>query len=693
MTKKILIILSLLIALTFQAQALTRFEKAAKNFFPSIAKLTGGKQYWLKTAMKQETTKDHTKYYVNYSHFSPKGEVLLNIKRKKKYEVNAEIYIFKTILKAHDFFAEQAAKGNQENIKRVRFGDIGAFYFYPKSKYINDADFHLIFISKTFVVKVNADDGFALMDVAYGINRRLSKFVADNYKLYLKSKLTIMTEANGFKGQAKELLFTGESPSVVKINGIVLDKESRPIKNAEIRISETGKSTKTDNMGKYEFVLKLEGENPYEFKNNFFLTPLKKEKKLFTDGYYTVETTYEKTGKKQVQTWMLNIYGNAVRGEASIKIGDKIKTFPLTGSIHGKKLDVKLDCSNNNSVYGCNQTYKGNVGDKFATGGWRGTGGGGHWKLDKNSFTSKLKQIILDQANTKINPAVFFKGEVKFLNDWEGLFISSGMGNTRFLQVRIKPDKLNINKKLVKRAVLELTRLPGGHEGNIKIYKYNLEKDPKTLKIIPGQLSFTGELESSDEPQVVGIDITDYLLGDDKPLGIAVGPLDLTSKTSKHRFAGIKSSFRSLKPRLILTMYTAKENIKKKLPPIRISYGKRMKDYVGVLPKVTGDSQNDIELKTIFALQGKTLEEIHFENLGPAKRKWNTVPFDIYPVVGVVKEGNVINLKDGTIKYPLEKSEEELYLYLHKGSLENAEIDLRYRMKISGTWYEGSIKK
>ncbi len=69
--------------------------------------------------------------------------------------------------------------------QQVRFGERGLFFIYPKSGYINDADFYLVYINKTFVVWMHANDGFALMDIANPVNEALDQYILNNTSMYL----------------------------------------------------------------------------------------------------------------------------------------------------------------------------------------------------------------------------------------------------------------------------------------------------------------------------------------------------------------------------------------------------------------------------------------------------------------------------------------------------------------------------
>lgn len=682
-----LIIICNLTAVSFSAD----LESAVPLFFPKVKHLSGGIQNWLDTGIAKENGENYSAFHTSYSYMAEKGEILLKIKRKKMFSVNASVYVFKDFLSAYKFYEKEAEKAPKDRLRNVRFGDIGQFHFIPKSNYINDADFFLIFAARTYVVKINADDGFALMDVAHVMNSMIKRYLAVNYKTFLIKKVTLSVSAQGYQNITEEQSFAGDNPSELNLSGKVYDKDLNPLKGASVRLLETGDAAETNDNGEYQFHIALGGEKPLSLRQSFYpkAVPVKKKKTL-ESGFYAVSSVYDRTGRVQEHVWKLRVYDDRILGESLIDINGKEQKFSLYGTKKGNKINIVMDCS---SATGrnCEQIFDGTYSNGTFKGAWSGTGGGGEFKELEGAFGIEEKKTFLNSENTDTVQFGLIGDQYKRANAGDSLVVGADDRGKFLFLIKPKEDVLLEDKDSIKYAKLRLTRLPGESENTFSIFTGDYKADENGMIKSLGGILYAAELKGSEEPYSVEFDITDYLKAE-KYAGVLITPLTTTEDRGIHKFASNTSSFKDIRPQIIIGRYkrgAKTENIKKE--PVVLKFSNEKADVVGRKNKIAPDGVDDISLKLVLNIDAK-IESIEISESGGTNGSWNTMPLDIYPAVAVVKNGKTLNNEDSSVNF-VPEGDKTYSLYIHKGDIDKSSLKLNYKIQADGRIYEGSVTK
>jgi len=686
----VLIYILIFTAAVSSAYAAPISDMKLREFFPKVEDLEGGAELWLNTGIRSKKEDNHTVYSTTYSFYSGKSKKLMNIIRKGEYETNIALYSFNNFVDASMYFRELTKDAPKNRSQQVKFGERGLFFLYPKSGYINDADFYLVFINKTFVVWMHANDGFALMDIANPVNDALSKYILDNTGMYLIKKLTIEAYAEGFARERKQLEFTTDYPASIKVSGKVFDKEITPLPVATVNILETGDSFFTNSEGYFEHTILLDGISDIELSTNFYLDMDQAEKMTrFDGGLLQSELTYNADGKNRTQIWKLETAGEKIFGTAYIKIKDKYRDYPLKGEIQKDNITITLDCGKAGSDFGCEQVFEGKYTGSGISGKWTGTGGGGIFSADGTVYQPAERKIILSADTGQIKTfSVDFEGRLQKSDD-SLLNIGAGMDSNAMIFVKPFREKLALDPMYTISAKLVMTHLPDNQKGDISVFKYGLKTSGTQAYLADSR--YAGQLYKSEEPYKFEMDITQQLLETGEPF--VIGGVPEAGSYGNHMFASAKGQYDALKPYIVITEYRKEgEKTKNSRPFVFINKAKKSGDYIGSRNKPGADKTEDLCYDAVFSYPGGKLTDFELEITGDIRRKYNTNPLDIYPLVGFIKNKELLNKSDGSIDYLFEKSPEKLKICVNGNFEPDGKESISYKFFIDGRPVEGLIQ-
>jgi len=685
-TLKLLIILLFISATAAISAPIS--EMTVKSFFPKVETLEGGSELWLNTGVRSKKEDNHTVFSTTYSYYSGKSKKMMNIVRKGQYETNIALYSFNNFVDASMYFRELTKDAPKNRSQQVRFGERGLFYLYPKSGYINDADFYLVFINKTFVVWMHANDGFALMDIANPVSEALDQYIINNTKMYMIKKLTIEAVSDGYQLETKKLEFTTDFPASIKVSGKVFNKAIDPLQAATVNILETGDSLLTDSEGYFEHTILLDGISDIELSTNFYLDYDKVEKLTrFKGGLLESELKYNTNGKTIKQIWNLETAGNKVFGTSYVSTKSGYKPYPIKGEItDGRQIALTLDCSRSGSDFGCEQVFTGKLAGDGLEGTWSGTGGGGIFSADTRGYAPIERKIVLTEKNAQVKTfAVNFEG--KLLRSSDDI-LNIGAGTDSNAMIFVKPDRESFHLDPIKTisAKLVLTHLPDNQKGNISIFKYGLRHDGAQAFLSSSK--FAGQLYKSEEPYKIEIDITDILT--EKDGAFVIGGVPEAGSYGNHTFSPESSNYETLKPYILISEYSKSgKPAKTERPFVFINKAKQSADNIGDRNKPGTDGTPDYCYDAVLSYPGKKLTGFELEITGDIKRKYNTNPLDIYPLVGFIKGDKLINDSKGALDFLLERNSEKFKICINGTYIPKETDRVSYKYYIDGRPVEG----
>ncbi|QAR34382.1 hypothetical protein EP073_13515 [Geovibrio thiophilus] len=691
--KFFLLLFAVLFAMTGAAEAKLKLDETVKAFFPKPAKLTGGEERWLGTGITETKTGNGFVYTSSYSYYSPDVQQIMNIKRKKTFDVKASIHAYSNYVTAFDKYEDLAKKAPKGKVQEIGFGDKGVFYYIPKSAYINDADFTIVFLNKIFVAEIQADDGFALMDAAAHINANIQRFILSNIEFFLVRNISLSVTAKGFERSSDILGFTEEEPKEVTVTGRVFSEDSKPLANAEVAFLETGKSIKTAADGSYKYSVKMGGRKNVSIAKNFYLKEIKQDKAAapsVEDGVFTVNTFKTDGSQEPGSVWKLAFYGNTVHGKALMGEEGKQRLYPLKGTYENGRLTLNLDCRAGGSSFKCTRNFEGTLASDSVSGTWTGTGGGGSWKLALNSYSEITDYIYLNEDNSELSRFVKQGGRAR--TEKGALTISVNDEKTTGILFSLKKDRPEFNEVFIKSASLVLTHVPQQQSGSMRLFRYITETADGTVIPVPATMSYSGDAVMKPESYEIEADVTDYLFSSARS-GVLVAPiLQGGASAGSHTFAGHNVKPAAYAPKLKTIRYVPSDEADRIAPvAVRIK-NLRGRDVVGDKNVVKSDGEPDTVFEAVFRLPGKTITSMEIYGEGTVTRKRNTDPLDIYPVIGFIKNGIPMNDIRGGVKLLLEQTSEKFDL--HIAPIKETEPDkLKYRIVISGEVFEGTVEK
>jgi len=680
-----------LLTITTSANAGMISEMQVKNLFPKVSDLDGGSELWLNTGIRSKQEDNHTVFSTTYSYYSGKGKKMMNIVRKGQYETNIALYSFNNFVDASMYFHELTKDAPKNRSQQVRFGERGLFFLYPKSGYINDADFYLVYINKTFVVWMHANDGFALMDIANPINDALSNFIMNNTEMYLIKKLTLEAYADGYQIQNKSIKFTTDFPASIKVSGRVFTKDLDPLPVATVNILETGDSFLTDSEGFFEHTILLDGIKDIELAENFYLDYDEAAKLTrFGGGFYESGLVYNTNGKTRNQIWNLETAGNRLFGTSYVKTSKGYKAYPLKGTANNDGISMTLDCKRAGADFGCEQTFKGKFKGDTIEGTWEGTGGGGIFKADTGGYQPVERKVILTDKSA-LTKTFGVSPDGKLLKSAENM-LNIGASRDSIAMLYIKPNRDILKIDPIKNisAKLVLTHLPDDQRGRISLFKYSLRYEGAQAYL--DNSSYAGQVYPSEEPYKMEIDITDLLQNGDG--SIVIGGVPEAGSYGNHNFSPSNSHYDFLKPYIVITEYSKSSKPQKTMKPfVMINKPKKSADLIGDRNRPGKDGTPDYCYDAVFSYPGKKLTGFELEITGDIKRRYNTNPLDIYPLVGFINDsGKLVNNSKGAVSILFEKNAEKVNICINGSYVPKVTDRISYKYYINGRPVEGLLQ-
>ena len=246
-------VLTLSVLLFYSSFVFAADNASIADMFPKASEMRGGTSMWIVSGISSEKRGRCSVHENTYAYYSPdKKEKILDIERSNTYIVSARIFDCDNLGAAFDMYKELSALSKKHAKKNqsasVPFGEQGIMVALPpknKSSKSQHADFYITYIFRNFIVQVYSDDGFAEMDMASDIEKRIHKYLEKKGLNYAVNKINLKVSVND-EEYIDSLAFTGDKIAAVLINGAVLDANNRPVAGAGITALETFQKTETD---------------------------------------------------------------------------------------------------------------------------------------------------------------------------------------------------------------------------------------------------------------------------------------------------------------------------------------------------------------------------------------------------------------------------------------------------------------
>ncbi|MCD8553791.1 hypothetical protein [Seleniivibrio sp.] len=682
--KRLLLLLAvLLISAVGFAAGIT--DNDIRGFFPKADDLPGGSELWLGTGVRSTPGKNNTAYSATYSYYSGKSEKLMNIVRRDQYKTNVAIYSFNNFVDAEKLFKQLTDDAPKNRSQMVRFGERGLFFIFPKSSNINDADFYLVFINRTFVVWIQADDGFAIMDIANPVNDAIRKFIADNPKLYMTKAIHLQASGNGYETQTKRIEFTTDFPASIKLSGKVFNNKTVPMQNVRVTVLETGDSVLTAADGSFSKTLLLDGIKDIELSANFYMDmDAASRSGRFASGL--VETVLKDAdGAERTQLWKLDSVTDSYFGTAYIKTSKGTNGYPISGKImKNGQLNLTLDCSNTGIDFKCQQVFTGQIKSGKLQGKWSGTGGGGTFESDLSKYSAVTRKVMITKDVADIRTMISNNNGIYTQADTPSLVVSSNANNNAIIYAVPDVKKLGLDEVTTAGVKLVLTHVPKNQAGSLSVFL--MDADAADKKVRTGRGTYSGQVVTSEEPYKAEFEVYD-MIKDGKPF--ALGTVQEAKATGFHVFSGSSEQYDTLKPYFLITEYSDKGKTRTEKQFTFVRTAMKGGDYVGDRNKPQQDGIEDVCYSGVFAYPGGRLTSFELEISGSIKRVFNTNPVDIYPLIGIVRDNTLLNKKDGSLNIMLTKPKEQFSLCVNGNYKPEKNERITYRYTIDGTPYEG----
>lgn len=632
------------------------------DIFPKSSEMEGGSSKWIISGVKEEKRGRCTVYTNTYTYYSDKGSVYMGITRKNTYIVSARIFNCDNFISAIDEY--NSLLKSEEKIKKDKksataaFGEAGNLTAIPINNNTTFADFYLTYYLRNFVVQVYSDDGFAQMDMAGEIERRLRLYLARKGVNYYINKINLDIKHNDIKDSSDYVSFAGDNIAKVVIDGIVYDNNNKPVENAEITARETGHKTKTDKNGKYRLEVVAGQGKSISLKKIIFVNEVIPPSTIITTGLYELESS---------KNMILNILVTERSMAGKAYDIQNNQEYSVWGKVDREKFSFSLNCSQKDATFKCLRNYEGTLKDNIITGKWQGTGGSGSWKIDKTKFALVSEKPYLRDVGLSL----YQYGNNKLKSP-----LTINNSSPLYLKLEAKP----IDNLFFKEANLLLNIKENNSLSSSSIVLYNVS--------------------SSDKSQLKLRKITSLATLPKGKTGII--QLDISSQLrlpNKNGYIiGIESSNNAEiifdnNPEINLTYYRDIKNYKP-IETVSIKVDTfNGDDIVGNTGIIKQDGNKDIVLEAVFNYENRNIEFIEIIADGDIVRRWNTNPYDIYPVAAIIENNEVLNNNDGSINIKLSSTQSKLKIHLYGGSIRKNSIkSFKIKAVIDGKIYENIIE-
>lgn len=645
------------------------------DIFPKPSELQGGATGWFASDLTKTVGERFVVYEKNYSYYSTVRQRILDIERSNAYSVSVRIFACENLEVANAKYASLAAVDEKIVSKKMTspapFGERGVLLALPSGG--RSADYYITFIFRTFVVQVYSDDGFAQIDMADDVEKRMGAYLkSKGIDFYLnKINLELGYGSSKYNEQVK---FSGDDVSVVVLGGRVFDIENKPLSGAKITARETGQSTVTDDNGEYSMEITSGWGKAIYLSKMVFMPVLSKDTRVLTTGLYPLKV---QNGLTTTLEGVLDIFmaGDKIVGKFEDKADGKI--YGVSGSVQKDKISFAMSCPVPSAV--CRRVFQGTKKGDVVKGKVSGGGLKGSWQIIPDVFQVFKENKYLRDINILASGLNFNNGKITDTNTGSGNLYN--MDEKSFIKLAVEKDGVD-DPFYFKKGVLVLKIHEIKLEKTAQLVLYEImEKDGGDFTLKESATLATLNPQSSYVS--INADISS-LLRQPNSSGYAIG---LKGGGKKGMItADIAGSYGEL------DYYRDKNNYK----PLIVVAGKveslQGADFAANANKIKQDGAADLVLKLEIAMQGRQLEHLEINGNDGNSRRWNTNPFDIYPAIAVTKDGQVLNDDDGSINIKLENPTEIFYLYLYKGSFaEDNNPSFTINAVIGGKTYESGL--
>ncbi|MGA1862501.1 hypothetical protein OWM07_06420 [Deferribacter thermophilus] len=610
--KKIVVLLILLLFKNLFAADPSDYIKA---LFPDVSELEGGDKKWITTAFVKDYQSGCFNFNKKYTYFGDKEDIILDIKRKKMFEADVNLYFCKNAIVASKIF--DSLKSVTSDFKqKVGVGDKGVIFANKGGNGYN-AKYTLLFQRSNFVVKIYSDDGFALVDFTEYFEKSINEFIIKNLEYYLSESINLKFIKSGYITKSKAVFLKDMLSNNVIIKGQVLDYHDNPIKDVEVKVESVANTVKTDengdfiinlNQGKKESkILKLkvylEKEKIEDKKEKFFYISLKNNK--------LVENVFVDFDRKLVFT----------------KKNEKVETIFADDFIfNDENIGFSLNCGE--GLFGdCRITVSGSVNkDGEVAGLWKmNTKKGEIEGVALKKFKNKsynLKEICeVNNINDPSNIPIEF--ELLDNSDLNSVFINCSQINNYFLH-ELKISFLYSN------------------QNSVSVYTIN--RDEKVFKLG----DFIGKFKPSDGKIEIKISKSNFSNGN-----------FLLVFSKNEREVDLDNA------KIEVVNYN--DDVNTQIADIYAKFAKTDRDIVSFKNQPIKDGKKDLLIKLKIKNVRGELSDIKVVSEGVLNIIWNLNPSDIYPVVAIFRNGKYINSE--RININLDEKGESFELYIADSNL------------------------
>lgn len=624
--KRLFAVFFLLLPLCISAQ------EGIEEIFPKISELPGSNNHWIANILPPEKSNDCEVHSATYAYFTDKAEPLFDIPRKNIYSVNIRFHLCENVLSANKLYSKFAEVGEKDKKRLIGIGDKGILYVEPLKENPIMGNYYLSSLYKNIVMQIHADDGFVLMDIASMMSNRLGTYLMAGSDI--SNGLTLTISKDGYETYKTVVPVTKQKAKKIEFSGILFDQYSKRVPKADIKVLETGAAFQTDENG--EFRANIGADNGTTAKIFRPLNITKMGNKILSSGYYAVDITYKNSEKIGQDHWKLHISpeGKITGISKNISSGG---TLSLSGTLEKDNIKIIRNCSGG-GMHSCRQTFNATLKDDIFQGNWSGSGGGGSWRLYKNSFEEKIIQVSMKEAGFTL------KGAQKD----GGWLLENG-------------SAIQINKT-------------SDYKHDFYLNNATLRCAIKTSDMGRAEISLSSGLKNSNE--LARSALLQLPFQSEALINITDIYKFFTGKNLYMHISSDKKISAVIKPTVELSYAKAlsKANAKGALKISDINY--KAKDIAGDAKRIKSNGKPDISFKVDISAYGNTLKGAQITTAGREKRQWHTGQSSISPGIAFISDnGTILNNEDGSVYYPFTKTNESLQINIDKGSISQKNID------------------
>lgn len=267
------------------------------EIFPTAAELKGGIEKWITTdakAVKDDTCELFEKRYFYYS---LDKEKIMDIERNNTYFVNSRMFQCNNTSTAYElykkFFQNSREKVHPRFFTTIPFGNESFVVMLPlldengKRIKTQHADYYVTYIMRNFILQINSDDGFAVMEVASKIENKLGEYLKYHNTNILLNKLNLQIKYKDLSF-SDNVSFSGNNVDKVRLRGNIYDKDGKRLKNTTISSIETGQSAISNDYGEYVLDVGFDNGTSITVNKDIYLpyADKKEDNPEFTSGKY-----------------------------------------------------------------------------------------------------------------------------------------------------------------------------------------------------------------------------------------------------------------------------------------------------------------------------------------------------------------------------------------------------------------------